>query len=212
MSDQVKGNPANQQNTEAVAEALELLTRPVTQSMRLDVFERDFLPFFDLRGIEKEVVDEMLDDITRNCEGIRKTEKALIQNVMNNWLSKVRSPFLETNIIDREGNIVFVVPAILRSPENPVDLPAAELFQRVETGINMYNVLPQSGNNFFRNNILPYVKEGKMEMKEYLQWNKIFDHYGMPRYTLPGEEVAAAKAAEVASQQDPDAESSYDFE
>lgn len=211
MSNEIVGNPAKV-NSDEMSQALDLLTRPIPQTMRLEVFERDFLPFFNLKGIEKEIVDEMLADLSRNHMGLKTTEKDLIHNLMNNWMSKVRSAYLPTDIVDRDGNVVYTVPAVLRAPDSPVNVPGHILVQLLETASNKYNVLPMEGNNFFRMEILPHVKTGQVTIEELQQWNKIFDHYGMPRYNIPGEETVNPQVKTTESSIDPDAECDYDFD
>ena len=207
---QITGNPANQQNTPIMEQALEFLTRPVRQTMREDIFERDFLPFFDLRGIEREIVDEMLADMERST-GLKQTERDLVGNMISRWMGYVRSAYLETDIVNPEGKILFSVPPLLRSPDEIISCSGEKMAQLIETANNHYNVHPNEGNKFFINRILPNLVTHHISIEELQKWNIIFDYYGLPRYTIPGEEAPAG--AGVAGTTDPvDEDSSCDYE
>lgn len=204
--------PYLDQNTPIMEQSLDFLTRKQPQQMRLERFERDFLPFFNLKGIEKEIVQEMLDDLSRYHGGLKQTEKDLVGNLMTRWLDAVRSPTQPTEIIENDGTVVYVVPPILNSEGYPTDLPGTELCQLIETAGNQYNVLPISGDNFVKERILPHVKSPEMSVEDCKLWNVIFDRYGMPRYTIPGEEVPKPANAVNNTNDDPDAECEYELD
>lgn len=216
MSDQeqpnvIKGNPANDQNTPVMVQALEFLTRPVRQSMREEVFERDFLPFFDLRGIDSEVVQEMIGDMERST-GLKQTESALVGNMISRWMNSVRSAYLETDVVNAEGKILFAVPPLLRSPDDIISIGGEKMAQLIETANNHYNVHPVEGDNFFKKRILPHVIQHTVSIEEIKKWNLIFDYYGLPRYTVPGEEVLTTDAGVAVDQPDEDSMCDYNFD
>jgi hypothetical protein len=182
------GNPASRDNTKEDTQMLDFLVRKPAQKLRQDIFERDFLPFFDLRGMDKEVADKMLQDMrAASGDAYDFDEKHLVGNMMQRWIESVPSPYLPTEIVAADGTVMFTVPAIFRAPRDSLRIGGEEMFQLIETAGNMYNVHPAEGDRFIKQRILPNVILHAGSYDEIRQWNVIFDYYGFPRYTLPGE-------------------------
>lgn len=172
------------QNDDKISNALDFLTKPVAQRMAYNTFFTQFLPFFDLNGIEKEIVDEMLADMSART-GQHHTEKDLFGNLLSRWTEFVSSPYKNTEIVNEEGVIVYVVPPILdNTHETPVDADPEKLARLVEQASNQEKIHPKLADRYIEKHIAPLVRPPVLNIEHIRMWNKIFDYHGMRKYPL----------------------------
>lgn len=177
----------NPQNDEKVASALDFLTKPQMQRMAYNTFYTQFLPFFDLEGIDPDVVNEMLSDMS-NRTGAEHTEKDLMGNLIGKWVEYVPSPFKPTEIIDGDGSVVYVVPPILDNSRASIEGDASKIYALVDQASNQAKVHPSLGDRFIKEKIIPLVSGSVINIEYVKMWNVIFDHHGMKKFNIGDEE------------------------
>lgn len=167
---------------ERMSKAFDSLLAPVRKRISYGVFQKKYLPFLSLKPIEKEVIDRMLQAMSSRT-GQPHTTADLHGNLMNEWMEDVGSVFTETEVVDGDGNIVYIVPAFLDGADDIVT-NAADLPQLVEQASNQARVLPEMGVKFIRENILPLIRKPVTNLKAIEMWNVIYAHHGLPLFTV----------------------------
>lgn len=173
-----------------MSKVFDTLLTPIRKRISYGVFQKKYLPFLSLEPIDKEVVSAMLTSMGSRTGHIHTIED-LHGNLMNEWMEDVGSIFVETEVVDSEGNIVYVVPPFMDNREDLID-NAAELPQLVEQASNQAKVLPEMGVKFIRENILPLIHKPVTNIKHIEMWNVIYAHHNLPLFTinLDGDKIA----------------------
>lgn len=164
-----------------MAEAFDILLQPVTERMSLALFQKKYLPFLTLNPIPQEAVDAMLLNMSSKT-GANHTTRDLIGNLLNEWTNDINGTvFAEVEVYDGEGNIVYVVPPLLSNKEEliPRDLDIAQM---VEHAGNQARILPEMGENFIRNEIIPLIRKPNMSERYKEMWNRIYKYHDLPLY------------------------------
>lgn len=183
---------------ERMEKTFDSLLAPVRKRLSYGVFQKKYLPFLTLEPIRKEVVEEMLSAMSARTGQVH-TVADLHGNLLNEWMADVGSVFVETEVVDSEGNIVYVVPPFMDSSDDLV-VDAAELPQLVEQASNQARVLPELGVKFIRENILPLIRKPVTNMRSIQMWNAIYAHHNLPLFTFErdGDKIAPLPTGEVA--------------
>lgn len=165
-------------------EALVALTQPETNEMKEAVFRAKFLPFFKLEGIPKEDLDRLIASIPRALYSNRATEDTLRSIIMNQWMLEVKSPYLDTEVYDVEGKLVFVIPPIMVRQDSIITNPNLNVSDVVAMAINQDRVHPRLGDRVIDNYLTPFIGEPLKNIELIEMWNKVFDYYGTKQYDL----------------------------
>lgn len=167
-------------NDAQILKSLDTLIQPVRKRMALSVFTKKYLPFLSLQPIPNEVVEQMVAIIESNT-GAKHTRADLHGNLMNEWMNDVGSPFVEVEVFDAEGQVVYVVPPFLMNDadivENPASLPVL-----VEQASLQGRVLPESAFKYIRENIIPLIHKPAPSQKHIDMWNVIYRYHNLPLY------------------------------
>lgn len=167
-------------NDAQVLQALDVLLQPVRQRMALGVFVKKYLPFLSLQPIDNETIKRMIS-IIESKTGATHSRSDLHSNLLNEWMSDVGSPFVEVEIIDSEGQLVYVVPPFLNNDEELVE-NANSLPVLVEQASLQGRVLPESAFKYIQANIIPLIHKPQPSQKHIDMWNTIYRYHGLPLY------------------------------
>ena len=169
-------------NDAQVLKALDTLLQPVRHRMALGVFVKKYLPFLSLQPIPEEVVGQMLA-IIESKTGAKHTRGDLHGNLLNEWMGDVGSPYVEVEVYDTEGNIVYIVPPFLNNSEELVE-NAASLPVMVEQASLQGRVLPEQAFNYIQQNIIPLIHKPAPSQKHIDMWNTIYRYHDLPLYKI----------------------------
>lgn len=167
---------------ERMSKVFDTLLTPVRKRISYGVFQKKYLPFLSLAPIDKEDISAMLKAMGSRTGQIHTVDD-LHGNLMNEWMEDVGSIFVETEVVDSEGNIVYIVPSFMDNSEELID-NAADLPQLVEQASNQAKVLPEMGVKFIRENILPMIHKPVTNIKHIEMWNVIYAHHNLPLFTI----------------------------
>lgn len=185
------------------------LLEPVRKRIALVNFEKKYLPFLTVAPIPKEVVSEMLHVMSQRTGSVH-TASDLHGNLMNEWIGEIGSPFVEVEVIDAEGRIVYIVPPLLDNERELIE-DNADLPQLVEQASNQGRILPELAVKFINNNILPLIRKPITNPKHIAMWNKIYTFHGLPLIeSYPDGKPVEAVAAEKQTQNDIEQVDSFD--
>lgn len=175
-------NPGNGLD-DKIFNALEVLTIPPRRRLSLELFSAKYLPFFTLNAIPKEHVNFMLDRMSRQT-GAEHTERDLIGNLISEWFSEIGNPYIECDIVNKEGKIVYTIPPLFDQSREAISDGQANVSQLIEQVANNAKVHHQLGVNHMNKHLLPLVTNPHYSLQYFEMWNKVFAYHDLPLYDL----------------------------
>lgn len=177
--------PENE-NDEAMLRAFDVLLKPVRKKMHVNTFTKKFLPFLGVDPIDKKDVVKMLEVMGRRTNA-NHTPEDLHINLMNEWMNEVGSPFVEVEVFNQDGEILYVIPPILDNSteiaNNKDSIP-----NLVEQASNQARIFPRLGEEYINKRIIPLLNHATMKPEYVKMWNKVFAYHQMPLIKIASEQ------------------------
>lgn len=166
------------ENDEAMHRTFDTLLKPVRKRMHVNTFTKKFLPFLGVEPIPKETVIRMLEAMGRRTN-VNHTVADLHINLMNEWMNDVGSPFVEVEVINQEGEILYVIPPILDN-NTEINNTKNSIPNLVEQASNQAKIFPRLGEEYINARIIPLLNQASMRPEYIEMWNKVYAYHQMP--------------------------------
>lgn len=174
-----------QVNDPKISEAFEILGNIAKPVMSEQKFREKYLPFLKLEPIPQEHIDFLLEKMRAVTGRVKHTEKDLIGNLTNEWLTDVGSMYADVDIVDEKGEVIFTVPAFFDRAQTPIK-DAGSFARNAEHAALQAEVMPTEATRFINKTMLPLVN-GTITNVEYAEkWNKIYRYYDLPLFKING--------------------------
>lgn len=172
--------PALMKNPRQVTEMFEALADPRVR-MSEEKFRTKYLPFVSTVPVPPEVISEMCQRLSKVRGGAAVTVKDLRANIISEWIKDIgkNTPYIECDIVDNAGNVLFTVPPLATNKINVLD-PRLPLHRAIEHAENEATVLHELGEKVLQETLLPAIVKHDTKLDMIDQWNKIYAYYDLP--------------------------------
>lgn len=179
-------------NDPKVSEAFEILGNISKPVMSEQKFREKYLPFLKLEPIPKEHIEYLLARMSAATGRAKHTEKDLIGNLTNEWLSDVGSMYADVDIVNERDEVIFTVPAFFDRAQTPIK-DSDKFARNAEHAALQAEVMPTEATRYINKTMLPLVNSVITNVEYAEKWNKIYRYYDLPLFKINGTSETTAE-------------------